>query len=610
MAKTMVVVCNISYVALFAVGCFPNARAFVIPNSVIPRFLALSQPQQQTLPSSLLLSSGSAPSSDLSAADTSSSATTTTPSSTTTSSTRLFENFSYQSRWYPVIWARDLLLNEPTKVTVFDVDYVVAKTSDTEVLALEDRCPHKAAALSEGRITASGNFQCAYHGWAFDGTTGVCKDIPQLAQVDSGGGGGGGVTFPSRSCATAIPAQIHQEMVYLFLGGSAEEALLAPPPPTVTEYDTLGFRMSCSIRDMPVDWPIVVSNICDAEHGAFAHQAKAFDMYSSSKEHPLQVVQEFPNNGKDWIVRTKVDASTKLLHVDRQRRLQNGEKVKQDVEKDTPWATTMFQAPFHLQMRRLDKKTNTTSFVSAFYICPVGVGRCRFMAAGLSKVAPPRWVTKLALDNFLDQDTYLLATQQHFILSSEADDVRELMKKRQKENYSTERDLEMESMNTRRQLFCLSTPNDAFGAKLEQFWDATLLRSPNRIKNLMKLDSAGAFLETASRNVVLDRKTQHLDICPDSQAALRNCQRTRLVGALLAATLICTKSLLPVMMKYQVARQLDGFLRPFSVVAVSSLSLVIGGIAHKMCREYFFKYTPDYRRKDMSKIPKLIWKDV
>jgi phenylpropionate dioxygenase-like ring-hydroxylating dioxygenase large terminal subunit len=171
------------------------------------------------------------------------------------SGTLLFENFDYQSRWYPVIWARDLLTKEPTKVTVFDVDYVVAKMSDTEVMALEDQCPHKAASLSEGRITETGNFQCAYHGWAFDGETGTCQDIPQVAQT--GDKNSSRVVFPSRSCAKAIPAQIHQEMVYLFVGGSMEEALIAPPPPTVLEYDTLGFRMSCSIRDMPVDWPIV-----------------------------------------------------------------------------------------------------------------------------------------------------------------------------------------------------------------------------------------------------------------------------------------------------------------------------------------------------------------
>lgn len=90
-------------------------------------------------------------------------------------------NFDYRAHWYPVIWARDLIPNEPTKVTVFDVDYVVAKVvvssnkNDNDkdgsakdyvmIMAMEDRCPHKAAALSEGRVTTTGHFQCAYHGY-------------------------------------------------------------------------------------------------------------------------------------------------------------------------------------------------------------------------------------------------------------------------------------------------------------------------------------------------------------------------------------------------------------------------------------------------------------
>ncbi|KAL3941147.1 MAG: hypothetical protein SGARI_000697 [Bacillariaceae sp.] len=543
------------------------------------------------------------------------STTTTTTTTSASSSSSLFLNFDYTARWYPVIWARDLLDREPTKVTVFDVDYVVAKVAgEKEVMALEDRCPHKAAALSEGRITANNNFQCAYHGWSFDGTTGICKDIPQVQEVDRT------PPFPSRSCAKAIPAMIHEEMVYLFVGGTAEEALLAPPPPSIHEYTANGFQMSCSIRDMPVDWPIVVSNICDAEHGAFAHQAKAFDMYAASKEHPLQVTQEYPNNGKRWVVKTKVDASDKLLEVDRQRRLQSGEKIKttkKDIE-SSPWATTRFEAPFHLQMRRLDKDTNSTNFVSSFYICPVGVGRCRFMAAGLSKKAPPRWVTKLMLDNFLDQDTYLLATQQHAILSNEAKDLRSMMKNRQKEgttSSSANKDmtdpLEMQTMPTRRRLFCLSTPTDAFGAKLEQFWDATLLRSPNRIANLMKLDSAGAFLDTPDRSVILDRKTQHLDICPDSQDAVNNAKKVRNSSLFLAIATVAFKLTGKWLgASFAMARRLDSFLKPSIVIATTFVSLLASFLAHKMVREYFFKYTQDYRRKDMSKIPKNIWKDV
>jgi len=70
-------------------------------------------------------------------------------------------------------------------VTLFDIDYVLAKTSmipsssskeeeDEEVIyAMLDQCPHKKVALSEGRITDCGTsdkryIQCSYQGMYCD----------------------------------------------------------------------------------------------------------------------------------------------------------------------------------------------------------------------------------------------------------------------------------------------------------------------------------------------------------------------------------------------------------------------------------------------------------
>lgn len=192
------------------------------------------------------------------------------PVATSLSSSASFENFDYESHWYPVSWVRDLQPNQPTKVTVFDVDYVVAKVPQgkdgegEDVICLEDKCTHKAAALSQGRVSENGKyFQCAYHGWSFDGKSGECVEIPQLVGINESMAG----QIPSRSCANAVPAQIHQEMVWIFPGG-IEKALKAPPPPTVSELENGdGFKLSPFVRDFPVDWPILVSNIFDPDHG-------------------------------------------------------------------------------------------------------------------------------------------------------------------------------------------------------------------------------------------------------------------------------------------------------------------------------------------------------
>lgn len=528
-------------------------------------------------------------------------------------SSHSWDNFDYKAHWYPVIWVHELRLQEPTKVTVFDVDYMVAKINEEQVIGMVDRCPHKAAALSQGRLTASNKFQCAYHGWSFDGTTGECVEIPQI--VDNQGQMP--PTVPSKSCGKAIPAMVHQNMVWLFPGGGWEEALMAPPPPTVQEVHTLDFQMTTAMRDMPVDWPIVMSNICDPDHGLFAHQAAPFDMYSASQQHPLQVQESFPHQGKGYRLETQVEATEKLLAVDKGLRAADqppartffmGTMISRSDQEDVsssqpPTASSYLEFPTHLQLKRIDKATNSTSFVSAFYICPVGVGRTRFMSAGLSKKPPKNWMTKLFLDNFLDQDTYLLATQQQYILQQEAHDIKKMM---QDETNKSMEELQKMKMPTRKSLFCLSSPTDKMGAKMEQFWDATLMRVPNRNARLLQLDAAGAFMTTPSREFVLDRKAQHLDITPSAQAVVANCDtiiaRSKWFGVALIAAKVISRSLCQ-------ASKWNTILKPWVVLLGTGMATLASWFAQKVKAEYYFKYTDERRRKDLSKIPTKIWTD-
>ena len=89
--------------------------------------------------------------------------------------------FDWRNQWYPVHFARDLPEGKPQRVYIFDEPIVVLKRPGEQgVVALRDRCPHRAAALSEGRMTPDGQLQCAYHGWSFDGDSGICTNIPQV----------------------------------------------------------------------------------------------------------------------------------------------------------------------------------------------------------------------------------------------------------------------------------------------------------------------------------------------------------------------------------------------------------------------------------------------
>ena len=90
---------------------------------------------------------------------------TTTVSQATDSKTEQQTNqlpaFDWRNQWYPVHFARDLPEGKPQRVYIFDEPIVLLKRPGEQVVvALRDRCPHRAAALSQGRMTPDGQLQC------------------------------------------------------------------------------------------------------------------------------------------------------------------------------------------------------------------------------------------------------------------------------------------------------------------------------------------------------------------------------------------------------------------------------------------------------------------
>ena len=58
---------------------------------------------------------------------------------------------------------------KPTPFTLLGQNVVIFRDGAGSWNVLEDKCPHRLAPLSEGRIEPSdGTLQCSYHGWRFD----------------------------------------------------------------------------------------------------------------------------------------------------------------------------------------------------------------------------------------------------------------------------------------------------------------------------------------------------------------------------------------------------------------------------------------------------------
>jgi len=84
--------------------------------------------------------------------------------------------------WYVASTSSELA-DRPIHRTVSGIPLVLFR-SNGRANALLDRCPHRNAPLSLGRVSKGGTLECAYHGWQFEGS-GRCALIPGLAETEA-----------------------------------------------------------------------------------------------------------------------------------------------------------------------------------------------------------------------------------------------------------------------------------------------------------------------------------------------------------------------------------------------------------------------------------------
>lgn len=83
--------------------------------------------------------------------------------------------------WYVACESRELG-RRPLARTVLGVPLVLFRGPGGKPAALLDRCPHRNAALSLGRMNGT-RLECAYHGWQF-GADGRCAHVPGLLEEE------------------------------------------------------------------------------------------------------------------------------------------------------------------------------------------------------------------------------------------------------------------------------------------------------------------------------------------------------------------------------------------------------------------------------------------
>jgi phenylpropionate dioxygenase-like ring-hydroxylating dioxygenase large terminal subunit len=117
----------------------------------------------------------------------------------------MLKNFWYACEFS---WA---VTDKPKQVKIFELRFVLYRTSQGQVVALKDQCPHRGAALSLGWVK-DGCIHCPYHGWKFQ-ADGRCTEIPANAPESS---------IPKRASVDSYSVQEKYGFIWLFYGDLPE----------------------------------------------------------------------------------------------------------------------------------------------------------------------------------------------------------------------------------------------------------------------------------------------------------------------------------------------------------------------------------------------------
>ncbi|MGK7928102.1 MAG: Rieske 2Fe-2S domain-containing protein [Spirulina sp.] len=191
------------------------------------------------------------------------------------------EGFDWSEVWYAVHFERDLDRVKPTRFVLLGQPLVIWWQEKTrQWVVFRDRCPHRLAPLSEGRITEDGCLECPYHGWAFT-ETGACDRIPFQEEK-------GKSHLHPRATVSTYPARVVQGILFVYPGNPENAADRPIPIVPPLDKNSEQWTMVDVFRDIPYDALTLLENVLDPSHVSFTHHPRVGNR-ANAKEFLLEV---------------------------------------------------------------------------------------------------------------------------------------------------------------------------------------------------------------------------------------------------------------------------------------------------------------------------------
>jgi vanillate O-demethylase monooxygenase subunit len=164
-----------------------------------------------------------------------------------------------RNAWYVAAWSDDLADGQLLARTILKEPVVLYRKQDGNLAALQDRCPHRFAPLSMGKIVKGDCVQCPYHGLEFD-SSGACVLNPHGAK-----------NIPSRARVRSYPVTEKHKAIWIWMGERT------PDHSKVPDFSVLDNvpQLHTTKRDkmtIKANYELIIDNLLDLSHTSYLHE--------------------------------------------------------------------------------------------------------------------------------------------------------------------------------------------------------------------------------------------------------------------------------------------------------------------------------------------------
>lgn len=157
--------------------------------------------------------------------------------------------------WYVAGWEHELIDGALLGRTILGERVLFYKDSNNKVIAMDDRCCHRGAALSLGRLEGD-NLRCMYHGLLFD-SEGTCIEVPGRDAV------------PPSFKVPVYPVEVRDKLIWIWMG--VAELANRDEIPGFEYLSKPEWHGEPGYLHYEANYQLLVDNLADFNHMAYVH---------------------------------------------------------------------------------------------------------------------------------------------------------------------------------------------------------------------------------------------------------------------------------------------------------------------------------------------------